>query len=76
MEVLPEMTVTVLDPSAAARPADCRSAGRTDRAAAQGQARPEQELAKARFVVHVQSKPQALFETISDGADTGNWKGS
>ena len=31
----------------------------------------EQELAKARFVVDVQSKLQALLETISEGADTG-----
>ena len=31
----------------------------------------EQELAKARFVVEVQSKLQALLETISEGADTG-----
>jgi transposase-like protein len=32
----------------------------------------EQELAKARFVVEVQSKLQALLETISEGADTGH----
>ena len=31
-----------------------------------------QELAKARFVVEVQSKLQALLETISEGADTGD----
>ena len=30
----------------------------------------EQELARARFVVDVQSKLQALLETISEGADT------
>ena len=30
----------------------------------------EQELAKARFVVDVQSKMQALLATISEGADT------
>ena len=30
----------------------------------------EQELATARFVVDVQSKLQALLETISEGADT------
>lgn len=30
----------------------------------------EQELAKANFVVDVQSKLQALLETISEGADT------
>jgi len=30
----------------------------------------EQELAKARFVMDVQSKLQALLETISEGADT------
>ena len=30
----------------------------------------EQELAKARFVVEVQSKLQALLETISESADT------
>jgi transposase len=30
----------------------------------------EQELAKARFVVEVQSKLQALLETIAEGADT------
>jgi transposase len=29
----------------------------------------EQELAKARFVVDVQSKLHALLETISEGAD-------
>ena len=34
-------------------------------------ARLEQELAKARFVAEVQSKLQALLETISEGADTG-----
>ena len=34
-------------------------------------ARLEQELAKARFVVDVQAKLQALLETISEGADTG-----
>ena len=36
----------------------------------------EQELAKARFVVEVQAKLQALLETISEGADTtdgSNW---
>ncbi len=33
-------------------------------------ARLEQELAKARFVVEVQAKLQALLETISEGADT------
>jgi transposase len=32
----------------------------------------EQELAKARFVVDVQAKLQALLETISEGADTGD----
>ena len=31
----------------------------------------EQELAKARFVVDVQAKLQALLETISEGADNG-----
>jgi len=31
----------------------------------------EQELARARFVVDVQSKLQALLETISKSADTG-----
>ena len=31
----------------------------------------EQELARARFVVDVQSKLQALLETISEGAGTG-----
>ena len=30
----------------------------------------ERELAKARFVVDVQAKLQALLETISEGADT------
>jgi transposase len=30
----------------------------------------ERELAKARFVVEVQAKLQALLETISEGADT------
>jgi transposase len=33
-------------------------------------ARLERELAKARFVVDVQAKLQALLETISEGADT------
>ena len=33
-------------------------------------ARLEQELAKARFVVDVQAKLQALLETISESADT------
>ena len=32
----------------------------------------EQELAKTRFVVDVQAKLQALLETLSEGADTGN----
>ena len=36
----------------------------------------EQELAKARFVVDVQAKLQALLETISEGADTGPGPGS
>ena len=31
----------------------------------------ERELAKARFVVEVQAKLQALLETIYEGADTG-----
>jgi len=31
----------------------------------------EKELAKARFVADLQAKPQALLETISEGADTG-----
>ena len=31
-----------------------------------------QELAKARFVVEVQSKLQALLETLSEGADTSD----
>ena len=35
------------------------------------QAKLEQELARARFVVDVQSELQALLETISEGADTG-----
>ena len=30
-----------------------------------------QELARARFVVEVQAKLQALLETLSEGADTG-----
>ena len=30
----------------------------------------ERELAKARFVVDVQAKLQALLETLSEGADT------
>ena len=33
-------------------------------------ARLEQELAKARFVVDVQAKLQALLETLSESADT------
>jgi transposase-like protein len=36
----------------------------------------EQELAKARFVVDVQAKLQALLETISEGADTEPGPGS
>ena len=36
----------------------------------------EQELAKARFVVDVQSKLQALLETISKSADTEPGSGS
>ncbi len=36
----------------------------------------EQELAKARFVADVQSKLQALLETISEGADTGTGSSS
>ena len=36
----------------------------------------EQELAKARFVVDVQAKLQALLETISEGADTTDGPGS
>src|SRR5258708_7808069 len=36
----------------------------------------EQELAKARFVVEVQAKLQALLETISEGADTTDGSGS
>jgi transposase len=36
----------------------------------------EQELAKARFVVDVQSELQALLETISEGADTGHGSNS
>src|ERR1700751_4581004 len=36
----------------------------------------EQELAKARFVVEVQSKLRALLETICEGADTGPGPGS
>jgi transposase-like protein len=32
----------------------------------------EQELAKARFVVEVQAKLQALLETLSESGDTGN----
>ena len=35
-----------------------------------------QELARARFVVEVQSKLQALLETLSEGADTGPGPGS
>ena len=31
----------------------------------------EQELAKARFVVEVQAKLQALLETLSESEDTG-----
>jgi transposase len=34
-------------------------------------ARLEQELAKARFVVEVQAKLQALLETLSESVDTG-----
>ena len=34
-------------------------------------ARLKQELGRARFVVDVQAKLQALVETISEGADTG-----
>ncbi len=63
----------------------CRGAGRAEAAAGPAAADPrdaqiarlrkekarlEQELATARFVVDVQSKLQALLETISEGADT------
>ena len=36
-----------------------------------GKERLEQELAKARFVMDVQAKLQALLETLSEGEDTG-----
>jgi len=49
----------------AADPRDARIA-RLER----DKAKLEQELATARFVVDVQSKLQALLETISEGADT------
>jgi transposase-like protein len=39
-------------------------------------ARLEQELAKARFVVDVQAKLQALLETISEGADKADGSSS
>jgi hypothetical protein len=58
-------------PGAAARPsaADPRDAqiARLEKE----KAKLEQELAKARFVVDVQAKLQALLETISKSADTG-----
>src|ERR1035441_2755999 len=44
--------------------------------AASGVPQLEQELAKARFVVDVQSKLQALLETISEGADTADGSNS
>jgi transposase len=49
----------------AADPRDVRIARLTKE-----KARLEQELAKARFVVDVQAKLQALLETISESADT------
>src|SRR3984893_10785169 len=42
----------------------------------QEKAKLERELAKARFVVDVQSKLQALLETISEGADTADGSSS
>jgi transposase len=58
---------------AAARPRGRSAADPRDAQIARLQkekARLEQELAKARFVVDVQAKLQALLETISEGADT------
>src|ERR1700722_16266601 len=65
-------------PGAGALPAPARPPGRpaADPRDAQiarllkEKAKLEQELAKARFVADVQSKLQALLETISEGADT------
>ena len=60
-------------PGAAARPRGRPAADPRDAQIARLQkekAKLEQELAKARFVVDVQSKLQALLETISEGADT------
>ena len=61
------------DASAPARPPGRPAADPRDAQIARLQkekAKLEQELAKARFVADVQSKLQALLETISGGADT------
>jgi transposase-like protein len=60
-------------PAAPARPPGRPAADPRDAQIARLQkekAKLEQELAKARFVADVQSKLQALLETISGGADT------
>jgi transposase len=60
-------------PAAPARPPGRPAADPRDAQIARLQkekAKLEQELAKARFVADVQSKLQALLETISEGADT------
>jgi transposase len=62
-------------PGAAARPPGRPAADPRDAQIARLQkekAKLEQELAKARFVADVQSKLQALLETISEGAGTGH----
>jgi transposase len=75
------MTVTVLDRALVAGDAgrvtgerqerpDPEVPERARRRSFTAQYKLEQELAKARFVVDVQAKLQALLETISEGADT------
>jgi transposase len=61
------------DAGTLARPRGHRAADPRDAQIARLQkekAKLEQELAKARFVVDVQAKLQALVETISESADT------
>ena len=66
------MTMTVLDRAIVAGDAGRVTGERQERPDPEvpEKARLEQELAKARFVVDVQAKLQALLETISEGADT------
>jgi hypothetical protein len=69
----PRDRVAAARDAGAARPRGRPAADRRDAQIARltrEKARLEQELAKARFVVDVQAKLQALLETISEGADT------